>query len=135
MKKLLIAAVITGLPTLCMAESLTKCIKRPQRSWLCTRMSGGQGNMDWMISCQSDDGEDGQLIKGVAACGTGTDSNGNLVTSSRSADNKNCYCKMYWPAESKWVYSVGSKVACIYDCGNLCSQIYQMGDLLFSDLK
>ncbi len=121
MKKLL---TLTALGAILAAPAIaaTQCIKSNPSN--CTNQSSGYSN--WTISC------DNATYKGVAMLGSSDATVGDVADSLQWGDGSNpyyvdtgCWCKMTYPAESKWVY-VGTAPGGYFTCADLCSNDYDL---------
>ena len=125
MKKHLIIAGIICAVTIPPAAAVTKCVAL-NSSTTCTYSSGAAGQSNWSARCG------GIVIHGVAFCGSqdGVEmgrKNVSVTISSTSADNKYCWCRMFSPAFSLWVFSGSYPSAgkCADRCAANCAEAVQ----------
>lgn len=99
------------------ANAVVKCVLRPNN---CQNDRNADGDNVWSRRCSS--GDNSLVITGFSACaihrGTVIE---KLDVDTSGTRNNTCYCKVFSPFESKWVYSRTTVTSdlCAEECGYL----------------
>lgn len=98
------------------ANAVVKCVLRPNNC----QNDRNDGDNVWSRRCSS--GDNSLVITGFSACAI---NRGRVIekldVDTSGTRNNNCYCKVFSPFESKWVYSRTTVTSdlCAEECGYL----------------
>ena len=125
-KQFLIAGAMLCAITTTGAHAVTKCVALNSSTTCTSDYNQYQNHPDWAATCTTNGVS--TPISGIGRCSS---TNGRsdyttateLDTSSTSANNKHCWCKMITPAVSRWVFlsSSMSAVDCARQCAHYCA--------------
>lgn len=107
------------------ADALQSCLALSTSTACKHSESEASGRVDWSATCLNDS----YTIKGVAGCST-TSSSFTRATESKAMDaEQHCFCKVFAPYESNWVYSIGlgSASDCYANCSYNCARAFAEG--------
>lgn len=88
----------------------------------CSASGNGEYTTNFSGRCQS------ATVRGISICGSGTGTQyatttRNLAISSETADNTNCWCRIFAPATSPWIFvkNISSANECSRTCAAECA--------------
>ena len=142
--KILITSAILCAISAAPAHAVTKCVALNSSTTCTSNYSAYQYHTDWAATCTTNGVR--TPISGIGICSSTEASKyqtaTELDTSSTSANNKYCWCKMTSPAVSRWVFvsrplaSAGScAMNCAYFCADYVRSIAVFRSALFGSLS
>lgn len=105
------------------ADALQSCLALSTSTACRHSESEASGRVDWSATCLNDS----YTIKGVAGCSITSSSFTRATTSEVMNEETNCFCKVFAPYESNWVYSGRGGSACYANCSYYCASAFAAG--------
>lgn len=107
------------------ADALQSCLALSTSTACKHSESENLGRVDWSATCLNGS----YTIKGVAGCSIASSSFTRATTSEVMGEETNCFCKVFAPYESNWVYSrgLGSASDCYANCSYYCARAFAVG--------